>query len=175
MYKLQVWPDSPNDEGATQSGQIFDCILKEWEAQVTGIKKAAAEEAEEAEKGDDGKIDKDDDKQAKLKPKQLACCSKKKKDTSSKKVELLNDNLDEYFGQSQSQNTQKTFDVTPVDTRKRSEEAKLKNNPDGSSHRSVEKLPPGSAGEHPPKHYSKSKQLAQDSADSSHGKVHKLP
>ena len=41
----------------------------EWEAQVINIRKAAAAEAEEAEKGDDGEVNKDDDKQAKPKPK----------------------------------------------------------------------------------------------------------
>ena len=37
-------------------------------AQVVNIRKAAAAEAEEAEKCDDGEVDKDDDKQTKLKP-----------------------------------------------------------------------------------------------------------
>ena len=67
-YKLQVWPDPPNDEEATHWGQIFECIQKEWEAQVVDIRKAAAAEAEEAEKGDDGELNKDDDKQTKPKP-----------------------------------------------------------------------------------------------------------
>ena len=68
-YKLQVWPDLPNDEEATHQGQIFKCIQKEWEAPVVSIRKAAVAEAEEAEKGDDGEVNKDDDKQTKLKPK----------------------------------------------------------------------------------------------------------
>ena len=68
-YKLQVWPDSSNDEDATHLGQIFECIQKEWDAQVVDIRKTAAAEAEEAEKGDDGELDKDDNKQTKLKPK----------------------------------------------------------------------------------------------------------
>ena len=68
MYTLQVWPDPPNDEEATQRGQIFEFIQREWEAQVIDIRGAAAAEAEEADKGDDV-VDKDDSKQAKLKPK----------------------------------------------------------------------------------------------------------
>ena len=46
-----------------------------------------------------------------------------------KRIEPLND----YFGQSQSQNSQETTDVTPVNTPNKSEEAKLKNDPDASS------------------------------------------
>ena len=69
MYKLQVWPDPPNDEEATHQGQIFEWIQKEWEAQVVNIRMATAAEAEEVKKGDDGKVNKDDDKQTKLKPK----------------------------------------------------------------------------------------------------------
>ena len=75
----------------------------------------------------------------------------------------------------QSQNSQKTADVAPIDTPKKSEEAKLKNDPDGSSCRRVDKSPQGSAGEGPPKPSSKLKQPVQDSADSSCRKVHKLP
>ena len=88
-----------------------------------------------------------------------------------KRIKPPNDNLNEYFGPSQSQNSQETADVTPIDTPKKSEEAKLKNDPDGSSHRGVDKSPQGSAGEGPPKPSLKSKQALQDSADSSHGKV----
>ena len=69
MYTLQVWPDPPNDEEATHRGQIFECIQKEWEAQVVDIREAAAAETEEADKGDDSEVDKDDGKQAKPKPK----------------------------------------------------------------------------------------------------------
>ena len=121
-------------------------------------------------------VDKDHSKQAKLKPKQSTLHSKKKKKgSSSKRIEPPDDNLDEYFGLSQSQNSQETADVTPVDTPKKSEEAKLKNDPDGSSRRRVDKSPRGSAGEDLSKPSSKSKHPVQDSADSSHGKVHKLP
>ena len=69
MYTLKVWPDPPNDEEATHQGQIFECIQKEWETQVVNIREAAAAEAKEADKDDDGEVNKDDSKQAKLKPK----------------------------------------------------------------------------------------------------------
>ena len=120
-----MWPDPPNNEEATHQGQIFECIQTEWEAQVVNIGGAAAAEAKEADKYDDIVDDKDESKQAKPKPKQSTCCSKKKKkDSSSKRIEPLDDNLDEYFGLSQSQNSQETADVTPIDTPKKSEEAK---------------------------------------------------
>ena len=138
--------------------------------QVVNIKGAAAAEAKETDKGDDIAVDKDDSKQVKLKPKQYTCHLKKKKkeeeEENSKRIEPLDDNLDEYFGLSQSQNSQETADVTPVYTPKKSEEAKLKNDPDGSSHRRVDKSPKPS---------SKLKQPAQDPAVSSCGKVHKSP
>ena len=98
-----------------------------------------AAEAKEADKGDDIVVDKDDSKWAKPKPK-LSSCHSKKKD-SSKMIEPLNDNLNEYFGLSQSQNSRETADVTPIDTPKKSEEAKLKNDPDGCSHSRVHKSP----------------------------------
>ena len=126
---------------------------------------AAAAEAKEADKGNDMVVDKDDSKQAKPRRKQSTCHSKKKKD-SSKRMEPLDDNLDKYFGPNQSQNSQETADVTPVNTPKKSEEAKSKNDPDGSSHRRVDKSPKPS---------SKLKQPVQDAVDSSCIKVHKLP
>ena len=61
-----------------------------------------------------------------------------KKD-SSKRIEPLDDNLNEYLGLNQSQNSQETADVTPINTPKKSEEAKLKNDPDGSSRKRVDK------------------------------------
>ena len=125
MYTVQVWPDPPNNEEPTHRSQIFERIQREWEAQVVDIRGAAAAEAEEADKGDDVVVNKDDSKQAKPKSKQSTChLKKKKKDSSSKRIEPLDDNLDEYFGLSQSQNSQETVDVTPVDTPKKSEEAK---------------------------------------------------
>ena len=120
-----------------------------------------AAEAKEADNGDDVVVDKDDSKQAKLKPNRSTHHSKK---DSSKRIEPLNDNLDEYFGPSQSQNSQETAGITPVNTPKKSEKAKLKNGPDGSSRRRVDKLPKSS-----------SKQPAQDPDGSGHRKVPKLP
>ena len=79
-------------------------------------------------------------------------------------MEPLDDNLEDYFGPSQSQNSQEMADITPVDTPKKSEEAKLKNNPNGSSHRRVNK---------PPEPPLEPKQPAQDSEVSSLIKTHK--
>ena len=140
-YALQVWPNAPNDEEATHRGQIFQCIQKEWTAQVQSKRIAAAAAAAKANKDDDGEVDKGDSKQAKQKPKQMAHSSKKKKDSSSKKIKPPDDNLDEYFGLNQSQNSQETADVTPTETPKKSEEAKLKNHPDSSSHRKKDPSP----------------------------------
>ena len=132
MFTLPVWPDPQNDEEPAHRGQIFECIRKEWEAQVANIKGAAAAEAKEADKGDNIVVNKDDSKQATSKPKLSACHLKKKKD-SSKRIKPVNDNLDEYFGPIQSQDSQKTADVTSINNPKKSEEAKSKNDPDGSS------------------------------------------
>ena len=62
---------------------------------------------------------------------------------------------------SQGQNSQETADATFTETSKKSEEAKSKNDPDGSSHRRVDRSPQGSAGEDLPGPSSKSKQSAQ--------------
>ena len=51
---------------------------------------------------------------------------KKKKDLSLKRIEPPDENLDEYFGLSQGQNSQETADVTPTETPKKSEEVKSK-------------------------------------------------
>ena len=142
-FTLPVWLDPPNDEEAAHQGQIFKHIHKEWEAQVTTIKEAAAaeaEEAEEADKADDAMANKDDSKPATMKPKQSVHHLKKKK-KPSQRVEPFNDNLDDYFGPSQSQDSQHTTDIMPVDTPKKSEEAKSKNDPNGSSCRRVDKPP----------------------------------
>ena len=109
-----------NDEEATRQGQIFEHIRKEWTAQVGNIKEAAAAKAVEAGKDDDGQVDKGERKQAKPKPKWATCGSKKKdKDSSSKKITPPDDNLDEYFGSGQGQNSQETADVTPTETPKK--------------------------------------------------------
>ena len=68
-FTLPVWSDSSNDEEPTHQGQIFECIQKEWGAQVANIKGAAAAEAKEADKGDNIVVNKDDSKQAMSKPK----------------------------------------------------------------------------------------------------------
>ena len=68
-YTLSVWPDPPNDEDATDQGQIFKCIQKEWTAQVRNIRETAAAEAAKADKDDDGRVDKGGIKKAKPKPK----------------------------------------------------------------------------------------------------------
>ena len=68
-FTLPVWPDPPNDEEPAHQDQIFKCIHKEWEAQVTTIKEAAAAEAEDADKVDDAVANKDDSKPATSKSK----------------------------------------------------------------------------------------------------------
>ena len=68
-YTLMVLPNPPNDEDATDHGQIFKCIQKEWIAKVRNIKEAAAAQAVEVDKDDDGDIDKGDSKWDKPKPK----------------------------------------------------------------------------------------------------------
>ena len=68
-FVLPVWPDPPDDEKSVHRGQIFRCILKEWGAQVTTIKKAGTAEAEEeADKVEDAVADKDDNKLTTSKP-----------------------------------------------------------------------------------------------------------
>ena len=101
--------------------------------QVTTIKKAAASKAEEeVDKVENAVADKDNDKLTSSKPRQPVHCSKKKKKLP-KRTEPLDDNLDDYFSPSQSQNSQETADVMLVNTPKKSGEAKSKNDPDGSS------------------------------------------
>ena len=65
---LSVWPDAPNDEDATDQGQIFECLQTEWTVQVQNMREAAAAEAAKANK-DDSEVNKDGSKQAKPKPK----------------------------------------------------------------------------------------------------------
>ena len=130
-FTLPVWPDPPNDEESAHQGQISKCIGNKWGAQVANIKRAVAAEAQEVTKV--MTVDKNDSNQATSKPKLSTCCSKKKKKDSSKRIKPPDDNLDEYFGPSQGQNSQEADDGTPVNTPGKSEEAKLKNDPDGSS------------------------------------------
>ena len=68
-FTLPVWPDPPNNEEVVHQGQIFECICKEWEAQVTTAKEAAAADAEEADKVNDATANKDDSKRTTSKPK----------------------------------------------------------------------------------------------------------
>ena len=72
MFTLPVWPDPPNNEEAAHQGQIFEHICKEWGAQVTTIKEAAAAEAEEADNVYDAMASKDDSKLATSKPNDLS-------------------------------------------------------------------------------------------------------
>ena len=67
-YTLSVWLDPPNDEDATDQGQILECIQKEWTAQVRNIREAAAAETAKANKDDDGRVNQGGSKQAKPKP-----------------------------------------------------------------------------------------------------------
>ena len=70
---------------------------KRMGAQVANIKGAAAAEAKEADKGDNIVVDKDDSKQDTLKTKQSAHHLKReKKEDSSKRIEPLDDSIDEY-------------------------------------------------------------------------------
>ena len=122
-------------------------------------------EAAKVNKDDDGKVNKGDSKQAKPKPKQVTHSSKKKKkDSSAKRIKPPDDNLDEYFGLNQGQNSQETVVVTPMETPKKSEEAKSKNFPDGSSCRRGDRSPSLEL-----------KQSARHAEGSSHGKVHRSP
>ena len=140
-------------------------IHKQWKAQVTTVKEAVAAEAEEEDKVDDAEANKDDSKLVTSKPKWSIYHSKNnKKKKPSKSIEPLNDNLNDYFGPSQSHNSQKTADIMPVNTPKKSEEAKLKNNLNGSSCRRVDE---------PPEPPLEPKQPAQDSEVSSLQKTNK--
>ena len=87
-----------------------------------------------------------------------------KKKEPSKRIELLDDNLSDYFGPGQSQDSQETAGATPVDTPDKSCEARSKNNPDGSSCRRVDK---------PAKLSLEPEQPAQDPWASSLKKTHK--
>ena len=148
-YTLSVWPDPPNDEDHTDRGQIFECILAEWTAQVEHMKEEAASETTKVNQEDGGEDDKVNNKQSKPKPKQSCHKSKgkQKSSSSSKKVNLPDDNLDEYFSLSQDKNSQETADVTPTEPPKESEGMESKDEPKRSSRRNVRKLPRSSGGE----------------------------
>ena len=96
---------------------------------------------------------------------------KKEKDSSSKKIEPPDDNLDVYFSLSQAKNSQGTANVAPTETPKKLERAKLKDDSKDSSHRNVNESPQGSGGEASPEPTLKSKgspqQVKPESEDSS--------
>ena len=120
-----------------QIGPKLKCLQTEWTVQAQNIREAAAEEAAKPNK-DDGEVDKDGSKQAKPKPKQTTCKAKgKQKGSSWKKFDLPDNNLDEYFGLSPDKDSQKTADVTPTETPKKTEGAKSKDVPKSASHGGV--------------------------------------
>ena len=153
---LAVWPDPPNDEDATDRGQIFKCIREEWKVQVKDMREeAAAAEAAKVNKDDGGEDDKDNGKQTKSKPKQTSCRTKgKQKSSSSKKVNLPDDNLNEFFGLSLEKNSQETADAASTDPPKKSEETESKDEPKVPA---VDRSHQGSGGEGSPEPSSKSK------------------
>ena len=80
------------------------------------MREEAASEAAKVNKDNGDEADKDDNKQTKLKSKRSSCKTKgKQKSSSSKKVDLPDDNLDELFSSSQDKNSQETANVTPTD------------------------------------------------------------
>ena len=83
------------------------------------------------------------------------------KSSLSKKVNLAEDNLDEFFGLSQKKNTQETLDVTHDEPQKKSEGVELQDKPKNSTQKDICKLPLGSGGEGLPKPSSKSKKSAR--------------
>ena len=84
--------------------------------------KEAASKAAEADKDDGGEDDKDENRQTKPKSKRSSHkTAGKQKSSSLKKVELLDNNLDEFFALSQDKNSQETADVTLTDLPKESE------------------------------------------------------
>ena len=91
------------------------------------MREEAASEADKVNQDNVGEDDKDDNKQTKLKPKQSSHKTKGNQQNSSlKKVDIPDDNLDEYFSSSQDKNSQDTADVTLTEALKQSEEAESK-------------------------------------------------
>ena len=106
------------------------------------MREEAASEAAKVNQDDGGEDDKVANKQSTLKPKWSFCKTKgKQKSSSSKKVNLPDDNLDEYFILSQDKNSQETTDVTPTELPKKSQETESKDDPTSSSHGDVHKSP----------------------------------
>ena len=81
------------------------------------MKEVAASEAAKVNQEDGGKDDKGNNKQSKPKPKRSSrkTKGKQKASSSSKKVDIPDDNLDEYFSSSQDKNSQETGDATPTE------------------------------------------------------------
>ena len=112
-YNLLVWPDWSNDKEASDWGQIIEHILTEWQVQVDDIRvETATAKAAKVDKDGDGENAKDDSKDTKSKSKHTTHKGRGQKSSSSKKVDLAEDNLDEFFGLSQKKNSQETPDVT---------------------------------------------------------------
>ena len=110
-----------------------------------------AAKATKANKDDDGEEYKDDNKQTKLKSKRSSHKTVgKQKSSSSKKVELPDNNLNIFFTLSQDKNSQKTADVTLTDLPKESEVTESKDEPKGLSHGNVHRSPQGLGGEGSP-------------------------
>ena len=80
------------------------------------MKEEAASEATKVNLKDGGQDDKVNNKHSKPKPKQSShkTKGKQKGSSSSKKVDIPDDNPDEYFSLSQDKNSQETADVTPT-------------------------------------------------------------
>ena len=70
----------------------------------------------------------------------------KQKSSSSKKVNLADDNLEEFFGSSQEKNNQETADVAPNELQKKPK-SEPKDEPKSSNCEDVHKSPQGLGGE----------------------------
>ena len=69
MYTLQICLIHQTMRKLHIKAKSLNTFTRNGGAQVVDIREDAAAEAEKADKGDDGKVNKDDSKQAKLKPK----------------------------------------------------------------------------------------------------------
>ena len=112
------YPDTPLTGAATLGLSWFIKIHCACFPRVHAIK-----DFTKADKDNGGEDDKDDNKQTKLKSKRSSHkTTGRQKSSSSRKVNLPDDNLDEFFGSSQDKNKQETVDVMPTDLPKKSEE-----------------------------------------------------
>ena len=102
----------------------------------------AASEATKADKDDGGENDKDDNKQTKSKSRRSSRkTTGRQKSSSSKKVDLPDDNLDEFFCSSQDKKSQEATDVTPTNLPKKSKVTESKDEPKSLSHGNVHSSP----------------------------------